>query len=147
METSNQLESVGSSANFVCEPVGSRETLDLRENEVCEPVDFCENESLPRCIQTDIGRALYNYNQYDLRMYLGDGDDANEMDSLQKWTPLQFVISQRETCEEYKLEIVRMLLEYGANPYKTNIDEKNALDTARKYGEHRILDAMYNFSP
>lgn len=119
METSNQLEPVGSS----------------------------ENESLPRYIQTDIGRALYDYNQYDLLMYLRDGDDANETDYLQKWTPLQFVISQRDTCEEYKLETVSMLLEYGANPYKTNIDGQNAFDTARKYGEQRILNAMRNFFP
>lgn len=86
-----------------------------------------------------IGRLGQHYreNMIELQGLLEDEFDPNGMDVNRWWTPLQFAIIQN-IREDRKLEVIALLLFYGADPLETNGDGVNAFDTARSYGTLQI---------
>lgn len=97
-------------------------------------------------MNTAIGNAIsrlghgFSENIRELQGLLEDVD-PNEMDTNRWWTPLQFVIIQN-IHEDYKLEVIALLLFYGAGPLRTNVDGQNAFDTARSYGTPLIMQLL-----
>lgn len=94
-------------------------------------------------MDTLIGNAIsrlrqnFRENILELQGLLEDDFDPNGTDTNRWWTPLQFAMIQN-IHEDYKLEVIALLLFYGADPYLQNIDGQNAFDTARSYGTLRI---------
>ena len=98
-------------------------------------------------MNTLIGNAIsrlgqnFRENILELQRLLEDDFDPNGMDTNRWWTPLQFVMIQN-IHENYKLEVIALLLFYNANPYLQNIDGQNAFDTARSFGMLRTQQLL-----
>jgi len=99
-------------------------------------------------MNTEIGNAIsrlsqdFRENILELQGLLEDDFDPNGMDTNRWWTPLQFAMIQNNIHEDYKLEVIALLLFYGAGPLRTNVDGQNAFDTARSYGTPLIMQLL-----
>ncbi|MBE5867048.1 MAG: hypothetical protein E7292_12805 [Lachnospiraceae bacterium] len=95
------------------------------------------------CGETPLMIACYA-NEYDaVKVLLENGADVNAMDHHGK-TPLVYVIHKNDynSDETLQAEIVKLLLEYGADPDIRGLYNETALEEARKYEKYEIESVL-----